>query len=337
MNSKCPHCGIEYEIDKSEYGMFVKCETCGKGFVVGQSVPSVRMVDEDQEIQTAEEVPAIAGKVMASMVLSTDGSQRRKLGGNDFITRYQKVRETIRMQQKALDEQLKVCELRNAFFEQVSIFECDWEAYGNATLPKRIQLIIDGLRAKIANAHSSVVASAVAHAEASLQVYGTTVGLRDPNSSVYLIARDIVQAGGWGKMVATDKQLGLLNGSIEDMTASLSYYESLMLYYYDLCEEFKDKDEETARRDRLRVRCGFSDECSLPLMESGKDETILLKEREELEDKKRRLESWLRYETQSRIGRIASEAESSSMSMFLTCALVVAAVLLILIIMAIAK
>ena len=37
MNSTCPHCGTEYEIDESEYGRFVKCEVCGKGFVAGTS------------------------------------------------------------------------------------------------------------------------------------------------------------------------------------------------------------------------------------------------------------------------------------------------------------
>ena len=37
MDIKCPHCGTEYEIDKSEHGRFVKCEICGKGFVAGTS------------------------------------------------------------------------------------------------------------------------------------------------------------------------------------------------------------------------------------------------------------------------------------------------------------
>lgn len=35
MNIKCPHCGTEYEVDKDNVGMFVTCESCGKGFVVG--------------------------------------------------------------------------------------------------------------------------------------------------------------------------------------------------------------------------------------------------------------------------------------------------------------
>lgn len=37
MDIKCPHCGTEYDAEESEYGRFVKCEVCGKGFVAGTS------------------------------------------------------------------------------------------------------------------------------------------------------------------------------------------------------------------------------------------------------------------------------------------------------------
>lgn len=35
MDIKCPHCGTEYEVADEDFGRFVKCEICGKGFVVG--------------------------------------------------------------------------------------------------------------------------------------------------------------------------------------------------------------------------------------------------------------------------------------------------------------
>ena len=35
MNIKCPHCGTEYEVAQKDFGSFVTCESCGKGFVVG--------------------------------------------------------------------------------------------------------------------------------------------------------------------------------------------------------------------------------------------------------------------------------------------------------------
>ena len=34
MDSKCPHCGTEYEIEQREIGRCVTCQVCGKGFVI---------------------------------------------------------------------------------------------------------------------------------------------------------------------------------------------------------------------------------------------------------------------------------------------------------------
>ena len=35
MNIKCPNCGMEYEVERKDFGRFVTCESCGKGFVIG--------------------------------------------------------------------------------------------------------------------------------------------------------------------------------------------------------------------------------------------------------------------------------------------------------------
>ena len=54
MNIKCPHCGTEYEVEQSDVGRRVVCESCGNGFVVGgqQSAPkcsaSATAVPQDQ-------------------------------------------------------------------------------------------------------------------------------------------------------------------------------------------------------------------------------------------------------------------------------------------------
>lgn len=37
MDVKCPHCGTEYDIEQREFGKFVNCQICGKGFVAGAS------------------------------------------------------------------------------------------------------------------------------------------------------------------------------------------------------------------------------------------------------------------------------------------------------------
>ena len=35
MNIKCPNCGMEYEVERKDFGSFVTCESCGKGFIIG--------------------------------------------------------------------------------------------------------------------------------------------------------------------------------------------------------------------------------------------------------------------------------------------------------------
>lgn len=37
ITTNCPHCGTEYEADRSDFGRFVACEECGEGFVIGQT------------------------------------------------------------------------------------------------------------------------------------------------------------------------------------------------------------------------------------------------------------------------------------------------------------
>ena len=35
LQTKCPHCGTMYEVERSEYGKRAKCEDCGKSFTIG--------------------------------------------------------------------------------------------------------------------------------------------------------------------------------------------------------------------------------------------------------------------------------------------------------------
>lgn len=36
METMCPYCGMEFDVDDSEFGRYVKCVVCGKGFVIWQ-------------------------------------------------------------------------------------------------------------------------------------------------------------------------------------------------------------------------------------------------------------------------------------------------------------
>ena len=47
---------MEYEVDGSEYGKFVNCEVCGKGFVVGTSIVG-RKVKEAESISGDDGIP----------------------------------------------------------------------------------------------------------------------------------------------------------------------------------------------------------------------------------------------------------------------------------------
>ena len=60
MNIKCPHCGMEYEVEESDRGRQVVCEQCGNGFVVGgdeQYVPSVRQLPSSSDFSVQWHAP----------------------------------------------------------------------------------------------------------------------------------------------------------------------------------------------------------------------------------------------------------------------------------------
>jgi len=186
---------------------------------------------------------------------------------------------------------LKIYEEREKFYEQVEIFEYDWEAYTDKILPERLKFTVESLRARLSTAQSSVVANSVAQAEATNQTYGTTVGLRDSDNALDGLVRGIVQIGGWAKMMDAERERRQLDDSIEEIQSSLDHAESMMRYYFDLCDEFKGKDKESARRDRLQARCNCDSEDSLPVVDCGKSEDTLLSEKKALERQRRKLEN----------------------------------------------
>lgn len=63
MDIKCPHCGTKYEIDTSEYGRFVKCEACGKGFVAGTARKSQIVVKAVENVLSEEGIKKSAEAV----------------------------------------------------------------------------------------------------------------------------------------------------------------------------------------------------------------------------------------------------------------------------------
>lgn len=101
MDAKCPHCGVEYIAAEREYGKFVKCETCGKGFIVGVSAmekmgegvqtimdaakmatrtayEKVREVDWKKQGEFAKSVVGKAGGVVANSIRRQSGETGMK-------------------------------------------------------------------------------------------------------------------------------------------------------------------------------------------------------------------------------------------------------------------
>ena len=66
----CPHCGTEYEADRSDFGRFVACEECGEGFVIGQTGErrDDEPVKEPEKMRQAVAVVGALGKAVSEEV-----------------------------------------------------------------------------------------------------------------------------------------------------------------------------------------------------------------------------------------------------------------------------
>lgn len=268
----CPKCKADMVVSAPRTGASLfRCDKCGDSCDVAKGF--LQLQDEYQSsIQVLSETKMQINQQLAPL-------QKRHVEVSNLLQTIGQIRD-----------------LQDKFNEQAKIFNCDWAAYIDEVLPRRLQFFIDGLRVRLANAHSSRVVNAVEHSEGASVAWNTTVGLRNPKSAWYGLGRDIVQWGGMDKMLATNKARMDIDNSIEDITSSLDYYESLMAYYYELCAEFKGKDRDGARRCRLLARCGYQDEKELPVLEEDVCEEELLFEKESLEKKIK----WIKYKSGSK-------------------------------------
>ena len=265
----CPKCKADRVVcAPRKCASFFRCDKCGESCDLAKGFSQLQE-EYQSSIQALSETKMQINQQLAPL-------QKRQMEVANLLQTIEQIRN-----------------LQTQFIEQAEIFDCDWAAYTDEVLPKRLQFIIDGLRVRLANAHSSRVVNAVEHSEGASMAWNTTVGLRNPKSDWYGLVRDIVQWGGIDKMLAANEAHRDIDNSIEDITSSLDYYESLMAYYYNLCSEFNGKDRDLARRCRLIERCGYQDEEALPVLEEGICEEDLLYEKESLEKKIK----WIKYKS----------------------------------------
>lgn len=70
MNIKCPNCGMEYEVERKDFGSFVTCESCGKGFVIGAKSTHRAGVSDSTTRQAGESsVSSIAAWICVAVLV----------------------------------------------------------------------------------------------------------------------------------------------------------------------------------------------------------------------------------------------------------------------------
>jgi len=89
MDVKCPHCGTEYDIEQHEFGKYVECQICRKGFVAGTSgnrrhdvAESARSGNEEYDVHVLERkalMPSHQSGVSAGAVYCKENSPLRQI------------------------------------------------------------------------------------------------------------------------------------------------------------------------------------------------------------------------------------------------------------------
>lgn len=379
MDIKCPHCGTECDAEENECGSVMKCEICGKEFVVGHSFTKklgeataamkdaariaahsvcekARNIDWKAQGDRAKEMAGSAydkGKTwyisiwrakafhalrlmakdnnLVVGILSTfkykpkpylaicpkcraehvkwasfkwgadenhaisycqrcnhffrlrDGIQRHCKHYAPIIAVAKRAIEDIDRKLISVNQQIEVVNTRSNFQEQSLLFEEEWEVCQNAIIGDRLKFLIEGLRTRLSSVNFEKVVNAQHATTVSNVAYGTTIGLRDPQSLIYGIARDLVQLNAFCKLNSIASERDAIYGSAKELEEKLIHYERMMDHYYELQLEFHGKQKDDAKQARLLARCERSDPASLPLINpelpSNEKKLAALKER----------------------------------------------------------
>lgn len=192
-----------------------------------------------------------------------------------------------------INHQLEVLSVHDNFQEQLACFENDWEISQNPIIYERLKFLIDGLRARLNSVNFEKIVNAQRSAAATNVAYGTTVGLRDPQSLNASINRGLVQFCAWLELKDSQKEKLAIYDTSTNLEEKVIQYELMMNYYYDLQEEFRGKQKEDARKQRLLARCQYSTKESLPQLIPSlpDDKEELLELKKKLLDRRKEIET----------------------------------------------
>ena len=157
-------------------------------------------------------------------------------------------------------------------------FNEEWEIYLDPIIPKRLQLVIDGLRVRLTNTKLDQVANAQHATDASILTFGTTIGLKSPQGAFDKLGRNMVQLAGLMQLSETNRVAASLECESGDIATELIRQEAMMSYYYDLCSEFRGHEKQEALILRVKSLLGDLDEeeqAVFNLFTYGDDNTII--------------------------------------------------------------
>ena len=285
MQFRCPYCGQIVEGDESYRGKVAECPFCAKKIIVDQ----IKTVVSDREgvfLKYCLVCCLRCNNVYVEWFLKWFGSSSRMChcnkcgyvfdlenGTHSYQRHYKRVVNDLRVEIAEIDGEIAAIDIKLqavGFFVQEWLFEEDWKLwceYQNPLVIERLKFQIEKLRTRLSGLNMEKIVNAQRSAQASGMMYGTTVGLRDPQSGFAGLCRSVVQMKASFDYMKNRKAEEALYGSTTNMEEALARCEALMDSYYELRLEFEGKQKDVARRQRLMARCGFSDRSALTIVD----------------------------------------------------------------------
>ena len=159
--------------------------------------------------------------------------------------------KAMKSRNEEITEQFERMTMQLEIPKEIKKFERDWNIYTDPIVPKRLQLVLDGLRTRLMHTKLDQVTNAQRSTKASIVAFGTTGD--DLGSS-------IIQLAGLAELSEADREATAIRGKTYDLESELELHEAMMNYYYDLCSEFRGHEKHEALALRIKSKFVVLDE-----------------------------------------------------------------------------